>query len=256
MATWQDNLPEDIRDSGILGKYDDNEGALRALISANGQLSRSITIPGKDSGDDAWSKFDKKLDAHVEHLIRKPKDYSPVHENSGDYKLPEGVKIPADQLEFLRTEVALGGKWRQDQFDHFMKTMDTANVTAAAAQQALLDEDKAIITGKWGGAEEGINNSIKTLINQEQDEDNKFDDDEPMPAKFRLLLNNIVKLLRTETQGHQFPEEGAGMTPGEARERIANILTRLINETNMNRVTYKNLMKEKASLQRLVSKAA
>ena len=61
MAEWHDSLPDDLKVSPVLAKYEEPEQAYKALIELNSRLGRSVVIPNDDSDADEMQAYYDKL---------------------------------------------------------------------------------------------------------------------------------------------------------------------------------------------------
>lgn len=58
---WMKGLPEPLRASKSLAKFDSPEAAFKSYIELEGKLGKSITIPDQSAGKEEWGKFFSRI---------------------------------------------------------------------------------------------------------------------------------------------------------------------------------------------------
>lgn len=257
MENWRDELPDELKTSTNLAKYDTLEDALRGGDEAASRLGRSITIPSEDAGEDARAEFITKLQAQAPNLTLHP-DHADDHgdefwgllgrpEEAKDYAPAEGFEgLPEDYIESLRG-VAKEAGWTKKQFQATLTAFATEHAEQAQAVTEAQDADQAVVTGKWGNAEDGKKGAIAALVSKFEDPDHKLGD---LNAAAYLMLDNIVKAFTGNgPQSFKAPADAGGMTPSEINDELSQIDDRLIKEgMKMPRPTHKALMAKKTKL--------
>jgi hypothetical protein len=60
-ASWVDTLPEPLKANKALAKFKDHIGLAQSYLELEGQLGKSVVLPGKDAKPEEWDKFYARL---------------------------------------------------------------------------------------------------------------------------------------------------------------------------------------------------
>ncbi len=265
MDNWLDSLPDEIKANPTLSKFKTPDDLASSYVELERKIGRSLTIPGDDATDDAWERYYAKAQESG-HLALHPDhaddDHSSafwksvgVPEDVDGYKLPEDFKeLPDDYVSNMR-KVAKEAGWTNKQFQATLQEFGKEYGEQQEALDQSIEEDKAVIAGKWGMAEEQKKSAVNALISKYADPDHPLSE---LNSAAYLLLDNIVQAFSGKgPQGHAQPSAGGDTyTPGELKEMIADITTKQIEETHtIGREKYKALMAKKHRLQEMLSKS-
>ena len=237
MENWRDELPDDLKTSTNLAKYDTLEDALRGGDAAAGRLGRSITIPGEDATDDERTRFTDKLQAHAPNLTIHPDHADEEHQaefwklagvpgESKGYVAPEGFDgLPVEIVDNLREKAHAAGLTTK-QFKAQLPAFEAEYQEQQEAHQTMMSEDAAVVSGAWGMAEESKKGAIAALISKFEDPNHKLGE---LNAAAYLLLDNIVKAFTGKgPQVFEQPNNSNALTPDEIDEKLHDINTALM----------------------------
>jgi len=232
--TWLDSLPEDMRSNPTLSKFKDSEGLAKSYIELERMQSRSITMPGEHATDEDWDKYYTKaqegghLTVHPDHATDEHKSAFwkslGVPEDGNGYSTAEGFDgLPKEWVDNLRN-VAVAAGWTNKQYQATLAEFAKENATQAEANETAMNDDKGIVSGKWGMAEEQKKSAIAALINEFQDPGHPLGE---LNASAYLMLDNIVKKFSGKgPQAFKQPVSGNQQyTPGELDEMIDKVTT-------------------------------
>lgn len=237
MENWRDSLPEGMQANPTLAKYDTVDAAMQGLIDANSRLGRSITIPGEDADDADRTKFYDKLQTAAPNLTIHP-DYGDeehaaefwklagVPADAKGYSTAEGFEgLPNDFIEGLRG-TALAAGWTNKQFQATLAEYAKEFEATEQTNQQAMDDDAAVVKGKWGMAEDQKKGSVAALIEKFEDPDHKLGD---LNAAAYLLLNNIVEAFTGKgPQVFNQPKGSDAMTPEEIETALTSVDRKLL----------------------------
>lgn len=258
MEKWQDNLPDEMKVNPTLAKYDTQEAAMQGLIEATGRLGRSITIPDEEADEETKGKFYEKVRASAPNLTIHP-DFGDeenatefwrmagVPADKKGYVVVEGFEgLPKEYVDNIR-EVAATAGWTVKQFQATLKEFATEHANNTIASDEAAAADAAVVSGKWGAAEEQRKSGVAALIEQFQDPNNKLGE---LNAAAYLLLDNIVKAFSGKGPQAKFQPVGGDMlSPEEIEDKLSMYNNQLLKGGRaMPRDEYKRIMNKKERL--------
>jgi len=265
MENWRDNLPDELKNSASLQKFKSESDLATSYIELERRSGRSLTIPGEDATDDAWDKYYSKAQESG-HLTVHPDHADGEHsaafwsglgvpEDTKGYTVKEGFdSLPDDYIENVRG-VAKAAGWTKKQFRDTLDEFATEYAAQTEATETAINDDKGIVSGKWGMAEESKKSAISALVSKYQDPDHPLGE---LNSAAYLMLDNIVKDFTGKgPQSHGQPSGGDQYTPSELDEMISDITTKMVKQgRKMGKEKYNALMAKRHRLQEMRSKAA
>jgi hypothetical protein len=268
MENWRDELPDDLKTSTNLAKYETLEAALRGSEEMSGRLGRSITIPSEDAGEDAWANYVEKLRKTAPNLILHPdhgdedhaKDFWKmvgVPDEKTGYEPPADFEaLPSDYVENMKSVAAAAG-WTKKQFESTLNELGKEYTTQQQTMQEAKAAEDGIINGKFGLAKDQKLEGIKAFAEQFADPDHPpawLSDPTMLSAGDILMMDKIVAGFTGKgPQAYQQPAGGDQKTPEEIVQQQTDIRTRLLDEQyTMPRTEYKRLTLKLVTLGRLL----
>jgi len=138
--TWKDNLPEDIRGSDVLDKYQNFSEMAKGLVQANSMVGRKMEkLPSADSTPEEWADFHSKMG--------RP-------EKADGYELKHLEGLNADELKapreaFSQKAHELG--LSQDVAQKLMSWQEQNMIDGANnSQEASFEQNVESLKGQWG----------------------------------------------------------------------------------------------------------
>ena len=237
MKEWMENLSEDLQGSEVLGQYDSPEAAFKGLIETKSALGNSLRIPSQEASGDEMEQFVNKLIERVPHVMLKPdldnddaaklfyKSLG-VPDAADAYAKPEDVTL-SDEMEAGARQVAHELKLTPTQYAAFTKRLAEQQAETATAQTDAHTQAMASLKDKWGLDYDKRMAAAKKLHETFFAESTGLAFENLDPAALPGLYEN-AKALGITGDGGQFNKQESGptgMTPGEAQERINEMLT-------------------------------
>ena len=239
MENWRDELPDDLKTSTNLAKYDTLEDALRGGDAAAGRLGRSITIPGEDATDDERTRFTDKLQAHAPNLTIHPDHADEEHQaefwklagvpgESKGYTAPKDYNgMPVEIVDNLR-EKAMAAGLTNKQFRAQLPAFEAEYKEQQEAHQEMMTEDAAVVSSAWGNAEESKKGAVAALIAKFEDPNHKLGE---LNSAAYLMLDNIVKAFTGNgPQVFEQTNNSNALTPDEIDEQLHQINIDLMSD--------------------------
>jgi hypothetical protein len=239
---WIDDLPaelaeslsEDIKTNPTLVQYNTLEDVLKGHIHTKSLVGSSIRIPGPDAGDDDRSAFYQKIIDNAPNLMLKPDFADPEQsaeyfkmagrpEDSTGYTRPESATIDQEVENELRT-VLFDAGLSDNQFQKVLNKFSESEVQRQEMVAAQKETAQGELKNKWGMTVDERVASAKA-INEEFYPGRDFATVSPkeIESLYAIHVSTTGKGPQAATQ------EGStmGMTPDEAKERMAEIMTRI-----------------------------
>jgi hypothetical protein len=242
MADWLENiegLDEALVTDPTLNKYDGIPAALAGLKEANERLGGSIRIPGPEAGPEAHQAYRDKLMKSDPGLVIRPDPEDEeamkgflqtigVPSNKDGYTNPEGFEgLPDDVLQQV-VDISVAGNLSIEQHHALLHKFKSLAESGQNSQEAAKAEDRAVVKGEWGLADDSKRERVTELVKQFQHPDHPLGE---LNAAGWFLLDRIADTMSGKgPQAHEHPTDNAAVTPSEARERSAEILKRLSSE--------------------------
>ena len=257
MAEWHDSLPDDLKVSPVLAKYEEPEQAYKALIELNSRLGRSVVIPNDDSdADEMQAYYDKLAKTTQGKLIPHPDTADGEHadefwkllgkpEEAKGYEAPEGISLDTEVVDNVRN-MALEAGLTKKQFQAQIKLLDAESANQTQTFEQMKADDEAIVKTKFGLAEPQKKLAIDALVNKFQDPEHPLGE---LNSAAYLMLDKIVEAF--SGRGPQVFNQPSGdnnlPTPSEAAEKFAQNVTKL-SKHNINPIERKRLLQEQVML--------
>lgn len=156
--TWRDTLPDDLKASPVLAKYQDQTAAIKALVDAQeiiGRKTAGIVKPGPDAKPEELSEYYKALgrpetpDAYV----------MPTFDG-----IPEGYGI-SPEIEKIAREALHGAGVSQEQYDVAMKALVGHSLQEHQAKTAFrASESKAFMAEHGDKAQEVLKTAEGVIL--------------------------------------------------------------------------------------------
>ena len=154
---WRESLPETLRADPALKDIKDVGALAKSFVDTKAFVGQSIRPPGPDAGAEAKKDFYAKLQKHAPDLVPLSDDPEaqaalwgklgrPSKPEEYEYKAPEGVELPLDNLR----QVALAAGMTRKQFEKFAEKA----AEGITKQQGEAKADQAALKTEWGQAYE------------------------------------------------------------------------------------------------------
>lgn len=156
-TTWRDTLPEDLKASPVLAKYQDPHAAFKALVDAQeliGRKSEGLVKPGPDAKPEDVAKFYKALgrpDTPDAYAMPEVKD------------MPEGYGL-LPEVEKIAREGLHGLGLTQDQFKGAMELLTANSIKEIKAKHALQAAESKAFTEAHGDKAKDVLESAARVI--------------------------------------------------------------------------------------------
>lgn len=229
--TWQNDLPELLREAPFIAKAKDPEEALQQIRNAAKLQGQGLHIPTENAGEEAIEGFYETLQTKVPDVVRiKGDDLDSfkqlgsrigIPESVEDYTLPEG-EWDADLTKKLG-EMALDMGMTKAQFRRFMEqSQESQNASAEAAADAKAEDLKSL-RGEWG---EAYDQRLTMIKNWMKESDSPLDAENMNSEQLKWAYN-----IAEQFSGDPSPASGdkGGMasgkqTPEEMTLEISDIM--------------------------------
>ena len=165
--TWQDALPEDVREWNETKEAKDPEAFWKVMGNMKSRLGNSVRIPSKEASDADRETFHKKIMEKVPGLMKSvdkndPKAMAALYKTLGapekadDYKYDLGEKNKDSKLDLSLIEVfrplAQANGISQKQFNNIVNGIVDANLEKSATTAGMLKANSDSLKEEWGGA--------------------------------------------------------------------------------------------------------
>ncbi len=238
-GNWRDSLPEDIKANASLANFSDVGQMAKSFIEMKSYQGNSIHVPGEDAGDEARIQFTQKLIDKAPNVMLKP-DFNnaeqsveffrtlgmPEKAEGYEFTPPEGAPINDAKLAQFR-ELAHEIGLTKSQFTNFITKItesDVAEVTAAVtAQKDAMGE----LNKEWGMATQERIDAAISIAERTKAPDHLIDSIKKgnlSPDMVKWVHSLSVSIGNEGNNLGDLPNNQTGkMTPGEAKEKIAEI---------------------------------
>lgn len=143
-SSWKDSLPDDIKTSPTLDKFDTLEGLTKSYINLEKTLgSEKVPVPKSEEDWDKWYKAAGRPDAPEGYEFDKPEN------------IPEGMEYSADmdkQFAGWAHAQGLNGKQAQGLREDLMKHLADGHSQALEQQSVRREEAEANLKAEFGRA--------------------------------------------------------------------------------------------------------
>jgi hypothetical protein len=231
--TWRDALPEPLRESPYIAKAETAEEAAQQLSDAAAWQGNSLRVPSPDSDDEAKATFLSKAVERIPGLMKVPEGddlvefYSKigVPEEAEKYGIPEieNIKFSDEEVGALKA-FAKANNLTQPQLDALVNLNAGKLIEAQEAQQALLAQEKVILTEEWGTALDSRVQGILAYLRSEKSAPEgmikAFEDGHYTAADARFLFTVTEAMREGNEIAQQAQEPVAGVSPAEAKARM------------------------------------
>jgi hypothetical protein len=238
-AELADTLSDEIKTNPTVMKYNSFAETMNGLISAASLVGDSIRVPGPDAGEEDNTAFYQKLIDKAPNLMIKP-DFSNPEQSDEYYKLAgrpdestgytrsEDIKIDEDVENELR-EVLFKAGLTDSQFKKVIGQFSAAEAQRVELEQTARQEAESGLKSKWGMTVDERIAAAKN-INDEFYPGRDFGSVTPKEIESLYAIHES-----TTGKGPQAAtQEGSvgGMTPAEAKEQMAEIMSRVHDPKN------------------------
>ncbi len=229
--TWQNDLPELLREAPYIANAKDPEEALQQIRNAAKLQGQGLHIPTENAGEEAIEKFYETLQTKVPDVVRiKGDDLESfkqlgnrigIPESVDDYTLPDG-EWDAELTKKLG-EMALDMGMTKAQFRKFMEQSQSAQDASNAAMTDAKEADKQTLRSEWGEAYDVRLAAVKDWM---QESDSPLDPESMSSDQLKWAYN-----IAEQFAGDQSPASGdkgglslGKQTPEEMVLEISDIM--------------------------------
>lgn len=225
-----ESIPPEYRDNETLSRFNEVGDLAKSYVELRNKQGRSITIPGKDAGEEDRKNFLESLINNAPELMRKPDFSEPAQaeefwrtlgkpETDEKYELPEGVNFPDEVVAKMR-KFAFDSNQTPEQFKVWTSAMFEDHKATQDSMTSQKDEGLQELRQKWGVLFEDRVKAAEKM--NEQFFGREFGS---LTAKDIEGLYEVSSSLtgKGAPAAHQEKGGSTGMTPDEARERIEEI---------------------------------
>ena len=265
--TWQESLPEELRDAPYIGKAESASDAMQKLVHAAKLVGTSIRIPGEDASEEDRAAFMAKL-ADVPGVAQLPlsDDSDGLNallgklgkpEDVAGYKLPEIADFEwdtklSDDLRAYALEAGLTDR----QFSTFAKKIAEQEQSASQDADQSLADARASLRQDWGETLEERESLIRGWMDKSEAPASLKEllNDRNLPVDTMNWLYNTAKQFKGEI--NPVSQDGSSPAPmhtqAEARDRMQKILGDLMQmrETDPR---YRDLQQQLVQMQKVAS---
>lgn len=134
---WMNDLPEPLKATKTLTKFADKAALAKSYVELESKHSKSVEIPGKDSGPEDWARFYDK--------VGRPKTADEYALDRGN--APDDVAKAFKQMAF---ESGLTAQQADTMFKGIMKRQSTEQQTAVEQYTARMKEADTLLRREYG----------------------------------------------------------------------------------------------------------
>jgi hypothetical protein len=233
-AEVADSLSDEIKTNPTLQQYKTFEDVLTGHINTKSALGRSVRIPGEDAGESDRAEFLEKLINNAPELMKKPDFADPMQSNEfyqtlgmpdefSKYENPEGVSLDVDTEAELR-EILHAAKLTNKQYQEVFTKFASMSDQTVENNQTVKTHEMEELAGKWGVTLDARLSAAKKM-NDEFYPGRDFDN--LSSGELQALHNIHTSVTGKGAQAPSQPGTPGGMTPQEAQEQAAEIMTRI-----------------------------
>lgn len=232
---WRSSLPEDLKQDPSLKDFKGVDSLAKSYTELVKYQGNSIRIPGEDASEEARSKFFEKLQS-VEGVVRiDENNLDSVYdrlgrpENVNSYKIPEleGINFDDSALSEFKN-LAFSKGFNNDQLSSMLEFYAQDKIQEAQNHNALIEQSQKHLQQAWGNDYNNRIHGVSEVIKMHAD---GYSEDQVKAMQTDLSKYPAVIQALSDYYG-TLKEKGSlkgsssiqyGMTPQEARERIAEI---------------------------------
>ena len=226
-----ENIPEEYRGNETLNRFNDVGDLAKSYVELRNKQGRSITIPSKDAGDEDRAKFLESLINNAPELMRKPnfEDENQAEEfwrtlgkpdSVEKYPVPEGIEFPDEVIEKMRN-FAFEANQTPQQFETFVRNMYEDHQNNQEVLTAKQQEETQALKDKWGLTFDDRVKAAEKINEQFFKRDFGSMTPQDIEALYEISSAMTGKGAPAANQGGA---QQTGMTPGEARDRIEELM--------------------------------
>jgi hypothetical protein len=228
---WQQSLPDDIRDSGVLADVKDISAIAKMAVAGRQLMSDHVRIPGESATPEARQEFIKTMTEKVPELVAVSEDMSmydklgrPASAEAYDLgEMPADIKDKFGSLTAKAHELGLTNK----QMAGIAGTLASDHQVAQDATKAALSAERSAMKEAWGETYDTKLNELKHFAKQ-----TGFTDDfvsavgsgEIESANLKALDNVMGAYEGGVEIGNQPGDSNVGITPDQAEKELDEIM--------------------------------
>jgi hypothetical protein len=253
-----ESIPEEYRENETLNRFNDIGDLAKSYVELRNKQGRSITIPGKDAGEEDRKNFLESLINNAPELMRKP-DFADSEQaeefwrtlgkpdSVEKYPLPEDVDFPDEVVEKMRN-FAYESNQTPDQFKTWVSKMYEDHKSTQDSLAGKSEEEIAALKQKWGMTFDDRVKAAEKINEQFFQRD--FGSLTPKDIEALYEISSAMTG-KAAPAANQEPNQSTGMTPGEARERIEEINRKVFDRnSNLDALEKKRLINKTIELRR------
>jgi len=236
-----EQVSEEYRDHPSLKEINDIAGLAKSYVETKAMVGNSVRIPSKDAGPQAYEEYLNKIINNDPTLMLKPDFAKPeqsheffrtigLPEDFSKYQNPEDMKLPQD-VEAEMRELLYSAQAPQSVYAKVMAAFSDRQNQMETLNTDTHERDLSSLKDKWGQATDDRIAAAKRA----NDEFYPGRDFDVLTGKERESLYNISSAMTgkgPQAVGQQSQIPSDVMTPDEAREQAAEIMTRLHDPNN------------------------
>ena len=153
---WKATLPEDLRSSPVLEKYQSVEDVVKGLVNAQELIGRKgIIPPGENATDEDVQRFVEQLEPHKDTVLKRFLEIpdSPDKYDLGEIKPPEGLELSEDYIANFKKvahEAGIPPKQAAKVMEWITKTAEERVKAALEQAEQARQETEAQLKKEWG----------------------------------------------------------------------------------------------------------
>lgn len=236
-----EQVSEEYRDHPSLQDINDLDALAKSFVETKAMVGNSVRKPGPDSGPEAYEKYLNQIINNDPTLMLKP-DFSQAEqsreffrtiglpEDFSKYENPADMKLPQD-VEAEMRELLYEAQAPQSVYTKVMAAFSDRQNQMETLNSETHNADLSSLKDKWGQAMDDRTAAAKRA-NEEFYPGREFD---LLTGKEREALYNISSAMTgkgPQAPGQQDQIPSTVMTPDEAKEQAAEIMTRLHDPNN------------------------
>lgn len=249
-----ETLPEELRGNESLSRFNSVEDLAKSFVETKSLVGQSIRIPPEEAGPEARNEFLTKLVNNAPEVMLKPnfseedqsEEFWKTLGKPDEYALPEGVEFPEEVVRDL-TGFAEKSNLTKAQFDTLMTEMFTSHQSLLGTQKEQFDADHSDLRAKWGMAYDQRIAAAKRA-NEELYGGNRDFDTLPAIELEAMYAHDTAVTGKGAPAAHQPGQVSDAMTPDEANMRAAEILRRVMTETDLTQEEKDILMRKREKI--------
>lgn len=227
MNDWLNTLPEDMRGSEVLKRFNSVEDLAKNVLESESYRGRSVSLPTSEADEAQLNEAYQKIQKHFPGVVRRPDPEKGFLEQNDEfyamfgvpekYEAPEGVLDDAS-LEIING-IAAKAKMSRDQYDAFIKDYSEAAGNIQKQNEEGYSEQMKALDNEWGMAAA----ERKAWVDAQRDQFNEANPDDQL-APFNSAAYKLLWSYRNQLGGGKTNGEIAGSkqplnAPGEAKQK-------------------------------------